>query len=213
MDLVLPYPNTGFRIGQNVFVVVFFLGALSGPGIGLYAWSQTAGCWPILVWFAALESACAAIFVRAIVNMIVTARRRARGDGWLHLSGTGFEVHPLTGGLRHYRWSEIESFLRIESRDDEGGFAAYVGFRLSSQRRSARRDRIRSALAPRDCNGTKSDGVLDGSWDRPVDDAVALMNDWLARARTLTVDESVDRARKFSRTGGSHFPPAGVGSS
>jgi hypothetical protein len=181
MDLVLPYPDTENRFGQNVFVVVLFLGLLSGPVIGLYAWSQSAGCWLALVWFGALGSACAAMFVRAIVYMIVAARRRARGDGWLHLSSAGFEVHPRTGCPRRYRWSDMEVFTRIVSRDDEGGFAVHVGFRLAAQRRRTLFDRLRSVLAPRDCGGTKSDGVLDGTWDRPVDDAVALMNDWLAR--------------------------------
>jgi hypothetical protein len=85
--------------------------------------------------------------------------------------------------LRDYDWREIDEFVRVESRDDEGGFIAYVGFRFSQQRRRTLRDEIRSALAPCDRDGTKSDGVLDGHWDRPVDDAVALMNDWLTRCR------------------------------
>jgi hypothetical protein len=180
VDLVLPYPDTGNRVGQNVFVVVFFVGVLSGPVIGLYAWSQTSECWPVLVWFGALGTGCAATFVQAIVNIIVTASRRARGDGWLHLSSTWFDVHPRTGRLRHYQWCEIDEFRRVESVDDEGGFVTYVGFRLAPQRRRTRQDRIRSAVAPRDRHGTKSDGVLDGAWDRPVEDAVDLMNAWLA---------------------------------
>jgi hypothetical protein len=39
VNLVLPYPDTGSRVSQNVFVIVFFIGVLSGPVIGLYAWS------------------------------------------------------------------------------------------------------------------------------------------------------------------------------
>jgi hypothetical protein len=101
-DLVLPYPDPGNRVAQNVFVVVFFGVVLSGPLIGLYAWWQTSGCWPMLVWFGALGVGCAHMFVRAIVNIVVTGRRRARGDGWLHLSRTGFEVHSRTGKLRRY---------------------------------------------------------------------------------------------------------------
>jgi hypothetical protein len=182
-DLVLPYPDPGNRVAQNVFVVVFFGVVLSGPLIGLYAWSQTSGCWPMLVWFGGLGVGCALVFVRAIVNIVVTARRRARGDGWLHLSGTGFEIHPRTGKLRHYRWCEIDEFMRVESRDEDGGLVAQVGFRFAPQRHRTPRDEIRSALAPCDRDGTKSDGVLDGSWSRSVDDAVDLMNDWLVRSR------------------------------
>jgi hypothetical protein len=181
--MVLPYPDTGNRVGQNVFVVVFFLGVLSGPAIGLYAWSHAPGCWPLLVWFGVLGACCAGMFVRAIVNIVVTSKRRARGDGWLHLSSTGFDIHPRTGKRRHYRWREFDEFMRVESQDDEGGFAVYVGFRFSPQRRRTFGDDIRSALAPCDRDGTKSDGVLDGAWDRPIDDAVDLMNDWLARSR------------------------------
>lgn len=184
-DLVLPYPDTGNGCAQNAFVIVFFLAVLSGPAMGLYAWSKTPGCWPILVWFGALGTCCAAMFVQAIVNVVVTARRRARGDGWLHLSSAGFEFHPRSGSLRRFQWCEIDEFVRVESRDDEGGFAAHVGFRLAPQRRRTLRDRIRSALAPCDRDGKKSDGILDGSWNRPIDDAVALMTDWLARSRPV----------------------------
>jgi hypothetical protein len=187
-DLVLPYPDTGNRVGQNVFAVVFFLVPISGPAIGIYAWSHIpgcdpVGCWPALVCFGALGAGCTYMLVGAVVRMVVTARRCARGDGWLHLSSTGFEVHPRTGKLRRYEWREIDEFMLVESRDDEGGLVTQVGFRYSPERRRTRADRLRLVLAP-PCgrDGTKSDGVVDGHWARPIGEAVDLMNRWLARS-------------------------------
>lgn len=188
-DLVLPYPDTGNRVGQNVFAVVFFIVPISGPAIGIYAWSHIpgcdpAGCWPALVCFGALGAGCTYMLGGAVVRMVVTARRRARGDGWLHLSSTGFEVHPRTGKLRGYEWREIDEFMVVESRDDEGGRLTQVGFRYSPERRRTLADKLRLALAP-PCgrDGMKSDGVVDGYWARPIGEAVDLMNQWVTRSR------------------------------
>jgi len=185
-DLVLPYPDTGNRVTQNVFAVVFFSVLTSGPLIGVYAWSHLPGCgpaacWPPLVWFGALAVGCIYMLVGAIVRMVVTGRRRARGDGWLHLSSAGFEVHPRTGKLRRFEWREIDEFMLVESRDDENNVFTQVGFRYSPERCRTLGDKLRSVLAPCSRDGMKSDGVVDGSWDRPIDAAVDLMNEWLAR--------------------------------
>jgi hypothetical protein len=189
-DLVLPYPDTGNRVGQNVFAVVFFIVLIGGPLIGIYAWSHVPGygpaaCWPALVWFGALGAGCSYMFGGAVVRMVVTARRCARGDGWLHLSSTGFDVHPRTGKLCRYEWREIDEFMLVESRDDEGGLVTQVGFRYSPERRRTLADKLRLALAP-PCgrDGAKSDGVVNGYWACPIDEAVDLMNEWLARYRT-----------------------------
>jgi hypothetical protein len=186
-DLVLPYPDTGNRVGQNVFAVVFFSVLASGPLIGIYAWTHIPGCgpaacWPVLVWFGALGAGCILMLVGAIVRMVVTGRRRARGDGWLHLSSAGFEVHPRTGKLRRYEWRELDEFMLVESRDDENNVFTQVGFRYAPERRRTLRDKLRRVLAP-PCSrdGMKADGVVDGHWDRPIDEAVGLMNEWLAR--------------------------------
>jgi len=187
-DLVLPYPDTGNRVGQNVFAVVFFIVPIGGPVIGIYAWSQISGCdpaacWPALVWFGALGAGCTYMLVGAVVRMVVTARRCARGEGWLQLSRTGFEVHPRTGKLRRYEWREIDGFTLVESRDDEGGLVTQVGYRYSPERRRTLVDKLRLVLAPCGRDGTKSDGVVDGYWRCPIDEAVDLMNQWLARSR------------------------------
>lgn len=189
-DLVLPYPDTGNRVGQNVFAVVLFIVLISGPLIGIYAWSHVPGygpaaCWPALVWFGALGAGCTYMFGGAVVRMVVTARRCARGDGWLHLSSTGFDVHPRTGKLRRYEWREIDEFMLVESRDDEGGLVTQVGFRYSPERRRTLADKLRRVLAPpHGHDGAKSDGVVNGYWDCPIDKAVDLMNEWLARYST-----------------------------
>ena len=38
---------------------------------------------------------------------------------------------------------------------------------------------------PRDRDGTKVDVVVMGYWDRPLDEAVDLMNEWLARIKAV----------------------------
>jgi hypothetical protein len=75
--------------------------------------------------------------------------------------------------------------MLVESRDDEGGLVTQVGFRYSPERRRTLADKLRRVLAPpHGHDGAKSDGVVNGYWDCPIDKAVDLMNEWLARYST-----------------------------
>jgi len=112
--------------------------------------------------------------------------RSARGRWWLRLTSVGFEVNDRLWRPRRYRWSQIDRFALVgdgiqpdaESvprprtfpdvvRDGPVPQVVRVGFRYVPELRTRPR-RI-------------ADGYVMGSWDRPFDEAVDLMNEWLAR--------------------------------
>jgi hypothetical protein len=187
-ELVLPYSNAGRRAGQIVFVAVFFAVLGAGPLFGMYAWWRAAAggpvCWPPLVWFGALGAANICLGVRGVIAMVVARRRTARGQGWLHLSSTGFEVHTGMRRPRRFQWYEIDSFVLVESLDDEGGVIPHVGLRYSAQRRRTFGGKLR-----------RKSRVIDGHWGRSVDDAVDLMNAWLTRHRRSSTAASCSKVR------------------
>ena len=112
--------------------------------------------------------------------------RCARGDWWLRLSATGFEVNDRFRP-RRYLWADIDRFLLVYPfgepdpaepaaplpaqtvgevlRDGAAGPVAKLGFRYLSDRRRH--------------PGREVDVYLMGWWDRPFDQAVDLMNDRL----------------------------------
>ena len=119
-------------------------------------------------------------------EVAATGRRGARGDWWLRLSSTGFEVNDRLAKPRRHEWREIDKFLLVASREgfDDGSFRVIhrVGFRYTPERRrriATKRWTIKRP--PRDRNGTTADGFVMDYWDRPLDEAVDLMNEWLAR--------------------------------
>lgn len=112
--------------------------------------------------------------------------RSARGRWWLRLTSTGFEVNDRPWRPRRYRWSEIDRF-------------ALVGLRIQPEREDVPRpttftDVVRDGAPPqivrvgfryvpelRTRPRRQADGYVMGWWDRPFDEAVDLMNEWLAR--------------------------------
>jgi hypothetical protein len=115
--------------------------------------------------------------------------RCAHEDWWLRLSGAGFEINDRLRRPRRYRWADIDRFLLVYPsgepdsaevppgqtfaevlRDGAAGPPVRLGFRYLSDRRRH--------------PGREVDVYLMGWWDRPFDQAVNLMNDWLARHRT-----------------------------
>ena len=187
-DVRLPYPESAAfnRVGQFLFLVLTGIVLIGGQVFALYASLHISECgpvcWPLVAWFGALGASNVWIFVRLIVRLVVMSRRRARGDGWLHVSRSGFEFHSRTGKLRRYEWREIDTFMLVESRDHEvkNGVFTDVGFRFSAERRRTLADKLRLA-PPCDRDGTKPGGLVDGYWERPLDQAVDLMNEWLTR--------------------------------
>jgi hypothetical protein len=128
----------------------------------------------------------------------VIAWRCGRGDWWLRLSSNGFEVNDRIFTPRRYGWRDIEKFMLVApSQQIEHAVLApavsfadglkdgappplfRVGFALSTGHRRSLFRRLFADFSGRD--GTKADGTVMGYWDRPFDEAVALMNEWRSR--------------------------------
>jgi hypothetical protein len=125
--------------------------------------------------------------------------RKARRAWWLRLSSKGFEVNDRVFAARRYEWHEIDKFMLVAPsahvehavvappktfadamRDGGTQSPAFrVGFRSSPGHRRKLASKLVSGLRGRD--GTRVDGLVMGYWDRPFDEAVDLMNEWLAR--------------------------------
>jgi hypothetical protein len=177
-ELVLNYPEPRNRFGKYLSFVLAFLVLVGGPVVGIYSWFHLPGpvCWTPVVVLGLIGAGSSWILGRLVIRWAVIARRRARGDGWLRLSSTGFEIYPRWGKPRRYEWREIDRFMLVESRDDEGGVVQHVGFRFSTKRAPTRTDKIWQAKPPRRHR-------IDGYWDGPLDEAVDLMNEWLTFSR------------------------------
>jgi len=138
------------------------------------------------------------------VRVAGIGKRSAHGDWWLRLSSRGFEVNDRLGKPRRYEWREIDKFMLVATSaypeaavvvpaktfaeaakdGDTGHSALRVGFSYSPPgRRRTLANRLWRIMSgpPRDRDGTKADGLVMGYWDRPFNEAVDLMNEWLAR--------------------------------
>ena len=184
-QLMLYYPDQDYRFAGAFLLAMFTALSLFVLFLGVMAWEVT-GCWALGVYPFAIGSMSTWIFGRATVRFAVTGRRGARRDWWLRLSSTGFEVNDRLAKPRRHEWREIDKFLLVASREefDDGSFRVIhrVGFRYTPERRrriATKRWTIKRP--PRDRNGTTADGFVMDYWDRPLDDAVDLMNEWLAR--------------------------------
>ncbi len=125
--------------------------------------------------------------------------RKVRRAWWLRLSSEGFEVNDRVVTARRYGWHEIDKFMLVAPSADidyavvapgksfveayrDGGTqspAFSVGFHSHPGHRRKLASKLRSGLRGRD--GTRVDGLVMGYWDRPFDEAVDLMNEWLGR--------------------------------
>ena len=130
--------------------------------------------------------------------------RSVRGSWWLRLSPTGFAVNDRLGRPRRYQWREIDKFMLVaplaEIHDavlaPAQTFAEVirdgtpqrpvliVGFHcLPPGRRRTLLSKLNGSVYDRE--GTQADGLVMGYWDRPFDEAVDLMNEWLARYKAI----------------------------
>lgn len=134
--------------------------------------------------------------------------RRIRRAWWLRLSMTGLEVNDRVFGPRRYAWHEIDSFMQVAPGGrvpagpqpqktytqayvealDAGEVDAqpgYVGLRFAP--RSGRRRSLRSRLLfhARGADGVRADESVMGYWDRPVNQAVELLEEWRRRCRAV----------------------------
>jgi hypothetical protein len=145
------------------------------------------------------------MFVWLIVRSAVHCIRKARRAWWLRLSSTGFEANDRLLKPRRYHWRDIDKFMLVAPSSDiedavvapaktfaeafrDGGtqYPVFrVGFHCSPgylRRLANRLFRHMSGLCGQD--GTRADGLVMGYWDRPFDEAVDLMTEWLTRYKT-----------------------------
>jgi hypothetical protein len=191
-ELVLHYTDLHGRAAR-IFAPVFY-GGFTAVGLlmifgGLKVAEAVPGCWPLLAWWFGWGSVSVLMFGPLTVRAAVVGRRSGCGDWWLRLSSTGFEVNDRLGKPRRYEWREIDKFMLVESQpavEDvpaaEWPIIKHVGFRYSPGRRRTLANKLCLIKGrPPDRDGTKADGLIMGYWDRPLDEAVDLLNEWLAR--------------------------------
>jgi hypothetical protein len=145
------------------------------------------------------------MFAWLIVLSAVHCVRKARRAWWLRLSSSGFEVNDRLFKPRRYHWREVGKFMLVapspyiedavvapaktfaEAFSDGGTQypVVRVGFHCSPGHRRTLANRLfRRINGMCGQDGTRADGLVMGYWDRPLDEAVDLMNQWLTRYKT-----------------------------
>ena len=137
-QLMLCYPDQDYRFAGAFLLAMFTALSLFVLFLGVMAWEAT-GCWALGVYPFATGSMSTWIFGRATVRFAVTGRRGARGDWWLRLSSTGFEVNDRLAEPRRHRGTEIDKFLLVASREgyDDGNLTMITVFGFSPARPNA----------------------------------------------------------------------------
>ena len=140
-----------------------------------------------------------------IARIVAHWWRRVRNAWWLRLSREGFEVNDRLFVPRRYRWHEIDKFMLVvagghvedavlepqktyaEAFQDGATYTppTMVGFRYSPGGGRRRSPASRLFFQASSLDGTRADGSVMGYWDRPFDQAVDLMNEWLARHTSI----------------------------
>jgi hypothetical protein len=209
-ELVLHYSDVDGRFGRIFWV--FFFGGLAAVGLMMLsslvvdrenAFDEVG---PLgIVGLAVVGSTNTLMFGPIAVRMAVVGRRSVRGAWWLRLSSTGFEVNDRLVKPRRYDWRDIDKFMLVAPSADiadavvapgktgaevftHGGTqnpVLRVGFHWSSGHRATLANKLFASMSGlRGRDGTKSHGLVMGYWDRPFDEAVDLMNEWLTRYKT-----------------------------
>jgi hypothetical protein len=180
----------------------------------LFGVFATGGLWLLFLWVTALPSATVPVVMVGLAlspgtllfswltaRLAVVAWRSGRRHWWLRLTSTGFEINDRIFSVRRYEWREIDKFMLVAPSAHvenavmvpgktftgvlkDGGQPA--AFRVGFQCAPGHRPRLAKLLLGglRAADGTRPDGVVMGYWDRPFDEAVELMNQWLRRYRT-----------------------------
>ena len=160
------YPRLQNAVGA-LFINVLFLG-MGVAVLGLAYKSWEAGVYGPAVFLVIVGVPNSIWLLGRVINHVVAWVRGVRGAWWLRLSTTGFTVHDRLFLLpRRYKWCEIGSFEVARPT-----FADRVALHYSPECHRFR---------PR--RRTKPDGYVVGHWDRPPDEAVELMTEWLTRYR------------------------------
>ena len=168
-DFVLPYPEAGGRVLKffAVFLFLLFFGLL----VVVPVWATIAHLakpgpvhWLGVAFLVCWAAGFGYVFWRICSRSLLIRERRARGDGWLRLSASGFEVHGRSGKPRTHDWSDVEAFTLVESTDGEGGVSQHVRIQFMPEHQPAGLN-------------------INGYWDCSIEEAVDLMNGWLKSYR------------------------------
>ena len=187
-DLVLDYPESRHGVAKGVCFGLSALILIGGPMLAVYSWFHLPGgvpvCWLPVVLLGLFIAGIGCLFGRTVRRWAFIRSRRANGDGWLRLSSEGFELHGRWCEPRRYAWRDIDEFMLVASRDDEGDVVEHVGLRFSPEHRVALANtRLLRWARARNRDEAGADVHLDGYWDGPLDELVDLLNGWLARSR------------------------------
>jgi hypothetical protein len=172
---VVHYTAMDGRLGW--MLVVIFAGGFAGVGLVILSglWMDRANAvnelgYVGLGWLIFIGAASTLTFGPFAARGLAIGLRSVSGTWWLRLTSEGFEVNDRLFAPRRHAWADIEEFILVNG--------VTVGFRYAPGRRRPLRKR------------SQLDATIMGYWDRPFDEAVALMNSWLARYRP-----SVPKAR------------------
>ena len=174
--LVVRYPKQEHAMGAT-FIWAMFLGmGLAMIAVGVKVSEEIGICGPAL-YILPVGTLSAVTSARSLIKHVMAWVRSVRGAWWLRLSINGFQVNDRLRRPRRYLWRDIDSFELVEKlqhyEDGSSGVLQRVGFHYSSKHRRLLHRR------------SKPDGFVMGYWDRPPDEAVALMNEWLTRYKAV----------------------------
>jgi hypothetical protein len=183
-ELIVRYRRQDNGFGGMCWLIVAVAGSLLLVLLGLKVWDSV-GCWALGVYPLAIGIMGTWMSLRGVLKLAVVMRRGARRDWWLRLSTAGFEINDRLRKPHREEWRGIDEFTLAESVEtyDDGSSAVIqrVGFRyVPERRRRPENGRWISRWRSRDRDGGP-DGFVMGYWDRPLDEAVSLMNAWRAR--------------------------------
>lgn len=165
--LQMDYPKQQYAVGA-LLIYLTLLGLCVGMlGVAYKSW--VLGIYVPAVYISIVAGINLVIFVPKVVKLCAAWVRGVRDAWWLRLSTTGFAINDrVFGPARRHKWCEIQSFELVPRTGADGR----VGFRYSPECHRFR---------PR--RRSKPDGYVGDHWDRPVDEAVELMTEWLTRYR------------------------------
>jgi hypothetical protein len=181
-ELTLYYSDVDGLLGRAVFVCLTGVPLAFSLLLLFYAVVQHRIVLSIVL------TAIALFFGYVVARFAALGWRSARGGWWLRLTPVGFEANDRVFRPRRYRWSDIDRFVMVGAdgqlhtgvvsqaqtvadvlKNGEALHSVRVGFRFLPEKRRRRR--------------RPADHYVMGWWDRPLDQAVDLMNEWLTRSR------------------------------
>lgn len=210
-ELLIPYPGTDARHGMLFGGSLAAAFAAGSVGILIVMWRNSTGSHEDWAWGVPVTVfvICGAALTALLSAHILTPWWRiTRGAWWLRLSASGLEINERLGRPQRYQWRDFERFFLVPTPADLDStelaprltfsekFAQginYVGppvllvglvpaFQLVPTYPRNFWHKRRNHLY-RTFDGPTPDGFVVEYWDRPFDQAVDLLNEWLIRHR------------------------------